>query len=232
MTEIREEHLTRFYALIQELRNGLGGGRILGECNGRLGWPRRGVYFISEPGEGCSNDPTVPRIVRVGTHAVSTGSRSTLWGRLRAHRGNSDGTGNHRSSIFRLHAGMAMMALNHELGLPTWGKGSSAPKETRRTEEPLEKFVSEYIGKMSVIWIDVDDEPGPQSDRAHIERNAIGLLSGSEAILSLRSNEWLGNHSPREAIRKSGLWNVDHVGYEYDFRFMDMLERYIESTLG
>ena len=29
------------------------------------------------------------RIVRVGTHGLKTGSRSTLWGRLSQHRGTS-----------------------------------------------------------------------------------------------------------------------------------------------
>lgn len=231
MIEPGEEHLALLYALMQELRNGLGGGRILSECDGRLGWPRRGVYFISEPGEMCGNDSNVPRIVKVGTHAVSSGSRSTLWGRLRAHRGNSDGNGNHRGSIPRLHAGMAMMAMNHELRFPTWGKGSSAPRETRRAEEPLEKLVSEYIGKMTVIWIGVDDEPGRSSDRAYIERNAIGLLSGLGLSMNPPSDEWLGRYSPKEAIRNSGLWNVDHVGYQYDSRFLAILEAYVEATI-
>jgi len=103
----------------------------------------------------------VPRIVRVGTHAVSSGSKTTLWGRLRAHKGNNDGRGNHRGSIFRLHAGMALMAKDPQLMFPTWGRGSSAPKKMREAEVPLEKLVSAYIGRMTVIWIDVDDGPGP-----------------------------------------------------------------------
>lgn len=232
MIDIEKKHLLRFYGHMQDLRHGLGGGRILGECDGRLDWPKRGVYFLSESGEICEFEPTIPRIVRVGTHAVSTGSKSTLWGRLRAHRGNSNGVGNHRGSILRLHVGMALMALDHELQFPSWGRGSSASKEIRAAEEPLERLVSEYVGRMSVIWIKVEDEPGVESDRAYLERNAIGLLSGPGVSLSPYGREWLGNHSPKKTIRESGVWNINHVGYGYDPRFLDVLERYVESTTG
>jgi hypothetical protein len=60
--------LERVYALMEELREA-GQSRLLGECSGRHGWPRRGVYFFTEPGEYRSMGPSVPRIVRVGTHA-------------------------------------------------------------------------------------------------------------------------------------------------------------------
>lgn len=63
-----------------------------------------------EPGEYRTRKLHQLRIVRVGTHAVSTGSKATLWHRLRAHRGSKDGRGNHRASIFRRHAGAAMIA--------------------------------------------------------------------------------------------------------------------------
>ena len=74
--------------------------------------PRRGVYFFFEPGE-LREDGRTPRVVRVGTHAVSAGSRTTLWTRLRDHRGHVIGRhvggGNHRASIFRRHVGSALL---------------------------------------------------------------------------------------------------------------------------
>src|SRR5215207_7564170 len=108
-----ERDLSRFYAVIGQL-SGRGHQRLLGSCNGHDDWPRRGVYFFTELGEFRSGPPNVLRIVRVGTHAVSAGSKSTLWGRLRAHRGGREGRGNHRGSIFRLHVGHALLARDQE----------------------------------------------------------------------------------------------------------------------
>lgn len=143
-----EDHLDRFYALLARLEAVSPQGRRLDEQSGRSPWPARGVYFFMEPGEARNRTPATPREVRVGTHAVTTGSKSRLWGRLRTHRGGKAGTGNHRGSIFRLHVGAALLAR-----------------------------VSEHIGSMSVLWVDVPDEPGPGSMRSFIARNAIALLS-------------------------------------------------------
>jgi len=84
----RREHLDHFYELLSELEDRLGGRRTLGECHGNMSWTKRGVYFFFEPGE-LREDWRTPRVVRVGTHALKRGSRSTLWGRLRQHRGKA-----------------------------------------------------------------------------------------------------------------------------------------------
>ncbi|MEX2551954.1 MAG: hypothetical protein WD627_03005, partial [Actinomycetota bacterium] len=105
--------LERFYHLLFELERRVGGKRTLGECHGRMRWPARGVYFFFEPEERRSSYGTM-RVVRVGTHALTPGSSSTLWGRLRQHRGRGSGSGNHRGSIFRLHLGAALQAQSPE----------------------------------------------------------------------------------------------------------------------
>jgi len=134
--------------------------RILGNSSGRQLWPARGVYFLFEHAELRSLDSTTGRVVRVGTHAVSVNSRSTLWGRLRTHKGSEDGRGNHRGSILRLHVGMALKAtLGRKISAPTWGIGTSADSEVRRSEENLERLVSEYLHEMAVLWLQVADEP-------------------------------------------------------------------------
>jgi hypothetical protein len=228
----RADDLNHFYYLLDRLRKGLGGARVLGDCNGRMQWPERGVYFFFEPEEFRSSDPQIPRVVRVGTHAVSKNSQSTLWGRLITHRGTSNGLGNHRGSIFRLHVGAAMIAKsNGAINLPTWGKGQDAPKEIREKESFLEREVSKYINRMSILWLSINDEPGPKSDRAYIERNVIGLLSGLENPIDLASSKWLGNWSPHPSIQKSGIWNVEHVSFEYEPEFLVMLSNYIDAML-
>jgi hypothetical protein len=222
--------LKRFYALIERLATLPGQGRRLAESTGRMQWPSRGVYFFQEPGEYRKSAPGDPRIVRVGTHAVSTGAKSTLWSRLRAHRGGMDLGGNHRASIFRLHVGAAL--LERDKGthgrLPTWSIGQSAPRGVRQAEADHERRVSQYIGRMSVLWVDVPDDPGPNSRRSFIERNAIALLSNRLSPQDGPSESWLGRYSPRAEIRQSGLWNLNHVVGEADSVLMDELETAVE----
>jgi hypothetical protein len=229
----RLTYLERFYHLLTKLEQGLGRKRVLRECSGHMDWPQRGVYFLFEPGEMRTLNKSEPRVVRVGTHMVSRGSKGTLWNRLRTHRGTNEKGGNHRGSVFRLHVGAAMLGRNHsESQVPTWGVGSTAPSNVRESEANVEQTVSGHIGKMSVLWLEVHDEPGPTSDRAYIERNCISLLAGPWGPIDLPSRTWLGNYCPNKCVVRSGLWNVDFTDYRYDCRFLDIFEEYVMVTLG
>jgi hypothetical protein len=222
--------LERFYHLLAELERRLSGKRTLGECHGRMRWPERGVYFFFEPEEQRSSNGPM-RVVRVGTHALSAGSRSTLWGRLRQHGGLADGGGNHRGSIFRLHVGAALRARSPERwSVASWGNGSNADRATSDGERELEKAVSGVLGRMSLLWLDVGDDPGPASDRGYLERNSIGLLSTGGKSADPASPNWLGRHSTRQDIRSSGLWNRNHVFERYEPAFLDTLEAYVEAA--
>jgi hypothetical protein len=224
----RREDVDIFYRIVYGLEKADGGKRILSECNGRMGWPERGVYFFFEEGEHRENGE--PRVVRIGTHALKAGSRSKLWNRLSQHRGTNSGGGNHRGSIFRLHVGTAIIERNG-LHTATWSKGSSARKEITIQEDPIEKLVSQHIGQMPFLWVDVDDETGPESMRGYIERNAICLLSnyGKHEAIDAPSSSWLGNHAWRDKVKLSGLWNVNHVDEEYDPAFLEVMKRYVEE---
>jgi len=226
--------LERFYELLDVLAAQPGQGRMLAECSGGSAWPARGVYFFREPGEYRSPRSKGLRVVRVGTHAVSANSRSTLWDRLRAHRGRRDGGGSHRSSIFRLHVGTALIARDGtEVGaLPSWGLGSSAPRSIVAGEAAHERRVSEYLGRMSVLWVAVPDEAGPKTSRAYVERNAIALLSNALRPVDQPSKEWLGLHSPRAEIRRSGLWNLNHVDERCDPDLLETLSGFVSRTLA
>jgi hypothetical protein len=70
----RLDDLRRFYSLLDQLEHRLGGKRLLAACNGRTGWPRRGVYFFFENGERRAESGAGLRVVRVGTHALASGS--------------------------------------------------------------------------------------------------------------------------------------------------------------
>ena len=120
--------------------------------------------------------------------------------------------------------------------IPTWGVGSVAPPELRanpmakESEAAWEKKVSEHIGAMTILWVDVPDEPSATSMRAYIERNAIALLSNRRSPLALASETWLGRHSPREEIRASQLWNLKHVDEIYDRSFLSILADSVDLT--
>jgi hypothetical protein len=225
-----------FYSSIRELYIGQNGGRILGECTGKMLWPERGVYFLLEPDEKLDNKkfrPLVYRIVRIGTHAVSAGSKATLWNRISTHRGVVAGTGNHRSSIFRLHVGAALIRKSPDAWpIPSWGIGQAAGREIQERERPLEQAVSQAMGRMRLLWLDVPDEPSPHSDRSYIERNSIGLLSRAALLHNPQSPVWLGKWSPQIRIALSGLWNLDHLYGIPDADFTSILTKYVDITLG
>lgn len=78
----RLEYLIRFYSTLNEVEQNIGGARRLSDCNGRMDRPERGVYFFRESGENRAETGTGSRVVRVGTHALKRGARTTLWTRL------------------------------------------------------------------------------------------------------------------------------------------------------
>lgn len=226
----------RFYELLNRLEGRIGGKRVLADCTGRMDWPNRGVYFFLEAGEVRSGSGAGLRVVRVGTHGLRTGSRSTLWARLSQHRG-----GNHRSSIFRSLVGSALARQCGTGRPPSWDVGSSRSAAARilaldrggvkRAEAEVESRVSRYVRAMPFLWLNVGDEPGPGSERGTIERNAIALLSGYvEPALDPPSAGWLGDSSDRFRVRRSGLWNSNHVDEDYAPYFLDIMERRVNST--
>jgi hypothetical protein len=97
-------------------------------------------------------------------------------------------------------------------------------------ETELERRVSEYIGGMSILWVNVPDAPSAESIRSLVEKNAIALLSNKRTPLDSASPNWLGRHSPREEIRQSQLWNLNYVDGTYDPAFLDQLELAARST--
>ena len=227
----RLDHLKQFYSLLNVLEERLSGGRQLSDCSGRMSWPRRGIYFFREVGENRTDTGNGLRIVRVGTHALTATSNTSLWQRLSQHRGVSlSGGGNHRGSIFRLIVGTALIDRDY-LEYPSWDNhDGSAPRETREHELPLEKAVSKVIGDMPFIWLTVEDEPGPNSLRGYLEQNSIALLSNyDKRPIDPPSYSWLGHHCSRDKVRSSGLWNSNHIEGCYEPEFLDELANMINT---
>ena len=234
----------RFYELLGCLDAALGSTRTLANCDGRMGWPQRGVYFFFEPGETRSQSGQGLRVVRVGTHALSASSRSTLWDRLAQHRGPARRPGgNHRGSIFRLLVGAALAQRGDCARPASWDEGpgltaaarrfGTTPNAIKDEEAELERHVSVTIGRMPFLWLAVPDAAGRDSERGSIESNAIALLSHAHCTAAdPPSPHWLGRHSDRPLVRASGLWNSRHVLEDYDASFLDTLEATIAAVHG
>lgn len=223
--------LRRFYSAMDLLRARIGGFHRLSEDSGSLPREGRGVYFFFDSDERRVDSGDGPPVVRVGTHGVSRGARSTLWERLVQHRGTiRSGGGNHRGSVFRLLVGASLIERD-DLEYPHWGRKPSAPRAIRDAEKPLERMVSTYIRKLPYLWLRIDDVAGPSSERAFIEKNAIALLSNrGKPALDPRSPHWLGSSSHKERVRESGLWNSNHVDEEYDPEFLSRLEELVRRV--
>jgi hypothetical protein len=227
----RCDDLTGFYAMLDRLEQKIGGARKLADCSGRMVWPQRGVYFFREDGEGRTDTGSGPRIVRVGTHAVSEGSGTRLWTRLSQHKGQKgSGGGNHRGSVFRQLVGAALIAQNGRT-FPTWGDRKKSRDEVRDIEHAIECEVSACIGRMPFLWLAINDAPNKNSLRSFIERNAIALLSNAHrAPLDPASPAWLGRHSPHADVKAAGLWNSDYVDDDYAPSFLDTFEQLVQAT--
>ena len=211
---VRYQAMRKLYEIISKARNE--GNSFLLRDLGRSKIPERGVYIFLDNNEknilGESG-----RIVRIGTHAVSSKSKSTLKDRLRNHLGNGDGYGNHRGSIFRLHVGQAIIEKEKIANkLPDWGVGQQASQETIESEKGHESRVSSYLKELEVVVLSINDEASKYSLRASVERQLIALCTEDFKPIDSASESWLGKNSPVESIVRSGLWNIRDVGKMYD----------------
>jgi hypothetical protein len=226
--EERIEHINRFYSLINELES-FEKKRSLKNSTGKVLWPKQGIYYFFERTENRENGN--PKVVRIGTHAVSKGSKTKYWERLRQHKGTKKGTGNHRGSVFRKLIGKSLIS-KHNLSLefPEWGKNKT-DKNDKQKEEKLELQVSEIIGKMEFLSLSVPGESNKNNMRAYIETNSIALLSNrnKKEKIDLPSENWLGSYSEHNKVLESGLWNSDDTDKKYDSKFLDKLEALIKN---
>jgi hypothetical protein len=224
-----QQLLDATYKIISRLVRKSGLRRLKDIIDGDM--PDSGVYFFFDERERRLKNIDQLRIVRVGTHGVASGSKASLRNRLRTHFGTASGEGNHRSSIFRLHAGRSLINAKMAPPIESWGM-SAGDKSTLLAERELEQAVSRYLAELSVLLIAVPGESDKGNDRAYLEQNLIALLSNACKPLDPPSCEWLGLNSAKQEIRKSGLWNVNHTSQRYDSAFLAMLDYYVSVTVG
>lgn len=220
--------LKRFYSIMESLEKKNISKRLLLNSNGRQKWHKRGVYFFFESNQRRSDSGNGFRITRVGTHGLKYDSKTTLWNRLYQHKGIvKNGGGDHRSSIFRLLVGTAIIQ-NNNLNISTWGVGNTASKDIKKNELLLEQEVSQIIRNMPFLYLSINDEARRESLRGYIERNSISLLSNfNKQALDIASNDWLGYKCDKKEVKESNLWNQKHVEESYDSDFLDVFEKLV-----
>jgi hypothetical protein len=183
--------------------------------------PTNGIYILFENGEFAHS---TNRIVRIGTH---TGDNN-LPNRLREHfmKENKD------RSIFRKNIGRAILNKNHDPFIVFWEFDLTA-RESRdkyikaidkEKQKDVENEVTEYIqNNFSFIIIQIDDK----SIRLTLETKIISTISLCNECKP--SEKWLGNYSPEEKIKKSGLWLVNGL-WKTPLDGKDI--KYLESKIG
>ena len=165
--------------------------------------PLNGIYILFEKGETAHG---VNRIVRVGTHNGDDKLRS----RLRQHfiKENKD------RSIFRKNIGRALLNKENDPFLREWeldltakeSKESNKDKIDLEKQEETEKRVTKYIqDNFSFVVFETSDK----QDRLRNESKIISTVSLCNECLP--SKNWLGSSSPKEKIKKSGLWLVNEL---------------------
>jgi hypothetical protein len=239
----RPPKLEEVYQTLGTLHETTDGPYRLNDVDGTLEWPQRGIYIFFSSDTDPAVDPVEQwHISRIGTVGDCAGSSATLWERLRAHRGNERGRyaggGNHRGSIFRKHVGRCLIERDgpHDK-YPHWGvPHRNLPDDVdttavREEEHELEARVSDYIRSLPFLVIDVPGEPGPDCERAMLEKNLIALVAHARRTTpELRKSDWLGSHSPHAEIAKTGLWNIDHVNAFYSGGTISTTETYVSET--
>lgn len=168
--------------------------------------PQNGIYVFFEKGEyGHGLD----RIVRIGTH---TGDNK-LKSRLKEHFTIE----NKDRSIFRKNIGRAILNKARDEYLPIWDIDFTAREQKdkysslikKEYQECIENQVTRYIqDNFSFCVIEVLNK----DERLSLESKLIASISQCSACGS--SKGWLGNYSPKEAIKARGLWQVNNLNKE------------------
>lgn len=165
--------------------------------------PNNGIYVLFEDGEQSHQGD---RIVRIGTH---TGD-DQLPSRLEQHflKANKD------RSIFRKNIGRALLNRDSDPFLSHWEIDLTSARARkkhgkaidRKQLERVERRVTRYIRKSFSFAVFAVEE---KTKRLFLESKLISTLSLCDECRP--SKGWLGLYSPKDKIRKSGLWLVNQL---------------------
>jgi len=172
---------------------------------------KNGIYILFEKGEFAHS---TDRIVRIGTHT----GKNKLLSRLEEHFVNE----NKDRSIFRKNIVRALLNKDNDPFMEQWNKKNLAKKikkaldfnsdefikqeKIKKRINEIEKRATEYIQEnISFVVFQIDDK----DKRLELESKIISTVSLCDECKP--SPDWLGLSSPKEKIRKSGLWLVNKL---------------------
>lgn len=165
--------------------------------------PKNGIYILFEKGEIYNQ---FDRVVRIGTH---TGFNN-LPSRLTEHfiKENKD------RSIFRKNIGRAILNKENNGFLKFWNIDLTSKDARNKIEhrvnfdlkDKTEQRVTEYIqNNFSFVVFEINEK----KSRLYFEKKLVSTFSlCSESVPSMN---WLGNFSPKNKIKESGLWQVNEL---------------------
>lgn len=176
--------------------------------------PLNGIYILFQKEEKAHG---VDRIVRIGTHTGKDQLRSRLW----QHFVNE----NKDRSIFRKNIGRALLSKNNDSFIEKW-ELDLTPKQNKdkyvkdvdmQKQKLVEKQVTKYLQEnFTFVVFEVLDK----DERLALESKIISTVSSCDDCNA--SKDWLGNYSPKDKIRKSGLWLVNEL-YKESLDEKDMI---------
>jgi hypothetical protein len=182
--------------------------------------PENGIYFFYQRLELWGHGDKSPRIVRVGTH-----KDGNFRNRIAEHYLFNEAKMNfgimqsapHDRSIFRKHLGRAILNKSKDPYLAVWNIDFTA-RDSRvkfshlrdlQKERSIETEVTTLLRQdFSFKFIELEGQQA-RMGRNGLEAALIGTLAHCRACEA--SADWLGHHSPKEQVRNSGLWLVQHL---------------------
>lgn len=165
--------------------------------------PQNGIYVLFEKGEVAHD---TDKIVRIGTH----NGNNQLISRLKQHfiKENKD------RSIFRKNIGRAFLNKDNDPFLKYWNLDLTTKKAKEKyatsidfeKQYKIEEKITEYLQEnFSFVVFEVEEK----EKRLELESKLISTVSLCRECKP--STDWLGFYSPKEKIRKSGLWLVNEL---------------------
>jgi hypothetical protein len=202
--------------------------------------PLSGIYFFYEEGEIWGHSDEKLRIVRIGTHRGNN-FRNRISEHFLINERKMDFDKSKPKpadrSIFRKNLGRALLNRNKDPYLKIW-EIDFLPRDNRvkygdlrdiEKEKSIERQITEILRNrffFRFIIIENDDE---RIGGKGLESKHIGTVSRCKKCKP--SKDWLGNYSPKEQIRTSGLWLTQHLNAEeISDKDMIIIEKLVYKT--
>jgi hypothetical protein len=170
--------------------------------------PPNGIYLFFEKGPDG-----LWQVTRIGTHRKDKGLTRRLIDHYFADKNNS---------VFRKHLGTALLRRKSAIA-------SSIEQWTQQGTPTIWEVESEVTNLLRRDFqfkcLKVDD----RDKRELLEQELIALFSGSSRPL----DTWLGRDAHDERIVGSGLWNIEHVGDQWNEdneMFLETVHELVQNT--